>query len=157
MGEYWMDSNILLITILIFGFFSKSRVLLITTLFLLIIQELNIKEFFIFFSSHGIEIGLFFLLAAIISSLLLIELDFQKILDYFLSYQGLIAFIAGILATILNKMGLHLLESDSLLITAIVIGSIFGILFFEGIPVGPLMAAGIAVLLIRLYEFFTMG
>ncbi len=152
-----MDSNILLITILIFGFFSKSRVLLITTLFLLIIQELNIKEFFIFFSSHGIEIGLFFLLAAIISSLLLIELDFQKILDYFLSYQGLIAFIAGILATILNKMGLHLLESDSLLITAIVIGSIFGILFFEGIPVGPLMAAGIAVLLIRLYEFFTMG
>ena len=152
-----MDSNILLITILIFGFFSRSRVLLITTLFLLIIQELNIKEFFIFFSSHGIEIGLFFLLAAIISSLLLIELDFQKILDYFLSYQGLIAFIAGILATILNKMGLHLLESDSLLITAIVIGSIFGILFFEGIPVGPLMAAGIAVLLIRLYEFFTMG
>jgi len=38
------------------------------------------------------------------------------------------------------------------LIVGLVIGSIFGIIFMRGIPVGPLMAAGITALLIKIFS-----
>jgi uncharacterized membrane protein (DUF441 family) len=48
---------------------------------------------------------------------------------------------------------LDLLKVDPQLIVGLVIGSIFGILFMRGIPVGPLMAAGITAFLLRLLKW----
>jgi uncharacterized membrane protein (DUF441 family) len=36
----------------------------------------------------------------------------------------------------------------------LVIGSIMGIIFLRGVPVGPLMAAGITAFLLKLGQFF---
>ncbi|HHU92238.1 MAG TPA: DUF441 domain-containing protein, partial [Halanaerobiaceae bacterium] len=65
-----------------------------------------------------------------------------------------VAVIAGILATQFNGMGLRLLEEHPHLVGGIIVGSLIGIVLFRGIPVGPLMAAGIAALLLELLEKF---
>ena len=46
-----------------------------------------------------------------------------------------------------------MLKFDPQLIVGLVLGSILGIVFFRGIPVGPLMAAGITAIL---YKIFTL-
>ena len=46
-----------------------------------------------------------------------------------------------------------MLRFDPQLIVGMVVGSILGIVFLRGIPVGPLMAAGITVILYKLFTF----
>ena len=57
------------------------------------------------------------------------------------------------LATYMNGKGLDLLKMDPQLIIGLVIGSIVGIVMLRGIPVGPLMAAGITAFLLKLFTW----
>jgi uncharacterized membrane protein (DUF441 family) len=75
----------------------------------------------------------------------------------FTSWQGILALAGGIAATYMNGKGLDLLKMDPQLIVGMVIGSIFGILFLKGIPVGPLMAAGITALLLKMFQMWTQS
>jgi len=67
----------------------------------------------------------------------------------FTSLPGILAIIGGMLATYMNGKGLDLLKMDPQLIIGLVIGSIIGIVMLRGIPVGPLMAAGITAFLLK--------
>ncbi|MBO9598975.1 MAG: DUF441 family protein, partial [Cohnella sp.] len=67
---------------------------------------------------------------------------------------GWVALMGGEIATFLNSRGLEMLRVDPQLIVGIVIGSIVGILFLRGIPVGPLMAAGLTALFIKVIQLF---
>ena len=64
----------------------------------------------------------------------------------------MIALISGAVATTMNHQGLELLQRVPSLMIGLVLGSIVGVVFFGGVPVGPLMAGGIAALLLALYQ-----
>jgi len=49
----------------------------------------------------------------------------------------------------MNGQGLALLKSDPEMIVGLIAGSIIGIVLLRGIPVGPLMAAGIPSLFLQ--------
>ena len=74
----------------------------------------------------------------------------KEVFRSFVSVSGLIAIISGALATHLNGHGLELLQREPYLMIGLVIGSIVGVIFFGGIPVGPLMAGGIAAILLSI-------
>lgn len=69
------------------------------------------------------------------------------------SLPGIMAIIGGALATHLNQHGLRLLQIEPEIIFGLVIGSIIGIVFFNGQPVGPLMAAGVAALFLEVVRY----
>jgi uncharacterized membrane protein (DUF441 family) len=54
----------------------------------------------------------------------------------------------------MNGQGLNMLKLDPELMVGLVVGGIIGIVFFKGVPVGPLMAAGIAALFIKIFDVF---
>ena len=70
-----------------------------------------------------------------------------------MTWPGIIALTGGAIATYMNGKGLDLLKIDPQLIVGLVMGSIFGIIFLRGIPVGPLMAAGITAFLLKIVTF----
>ena len=142
----------LIVIILLLGFLAGSRVIVLASIFLLILKALHLENFLKFFSDSGIEIGLVFLLLAVLSSLLINPLDWDELKMIFVSREGIIAVLAGLTATRFNKLGLNLLNNTPRIIIGIVTGSLLGIVFFKGIPVGPMMAAGLAALLLRVME-----
>lgn len=150
-----MNSGIFLISLITLGFLARSRVIVLTALILILLKELKINPLLLFLSKKGIEIGLVFLLLAILAPLLVKPVRWQELKDLITDYRGVIAIIAGILATQANGMGLELLNELPLLIIGIIIGSLLGIVIFGGIPVGPLMAAGIAALLLKFFDFIS--
>ena len=145
-----MKTSIFLFIILVLGFLAKSRVVVVASVLLLILNELNINYILQFFSNKGIELGLILLLLAILSSMILNPMDIEQLKMTLISKEGLVAIIAGLLATKFNGLGLSLLSRSPQIIIGIIIGSLLGIAFFGGIPVGPLMAAGIAALVLEL-------
>ena len=147
-----MNSSYLLYLIIVLGLLARSRVIVLAGFSLLIIKELGMISFSEFLSNKGIEIGLAFLLMAILAPLIVKPISWDQFKDIFLNWKGLIAIISGLLATQFNGMGLKLLEDSPQIILGIIVGSLLGIVLLGGIPVGPLMAAGIAALLLELFE-----
>jgi uncharacterized membrane protein (DUF441 family) len=145
-----MNSSLLLYILIVLGFLARSRVIVLAAFSLLLIKELGLEGVSQFLSNKGIEIGLIFLLMSILAPIVLVPMNWEEFKNSLGGWKGLIAVIAGLLATQFNGMGLKLMESNPQLVIGIIFGSLIGIVLLGGIPVGPLMAAGIAALLVEL-------
>ena len=60
--------------------------------------------------------------------------------------------LGGCLATYMNGDGLRMLQYQPEIMVGLVIGSILGIVLFKGIPVGPLMAAGLTAVFLKIFR-----
>ena len=60
----------------------------------------------------------------------------------------IIAIVAGIIVAWLGGRGVNLMGNQPVLVTGLLIGTIIGVAFLKGVPVGPLIAAGILSLII---------
>lgn len=150
LGEFTMHNSLLLYLIIILGLFAQSKVIVLAGFTLLLIKELGLTGLSEFLSNKGIEIGLTFLLIAILAPMVLRPINWEELKNSLLGWRGVIAVLAGLLATQFNGMGLKLLDNNPHLIVSIIIGSLIGIVLLGGIPVGPLMAAGIAAVLLEI-------
>ncbi len=141
-----------LIIIFSIGVLGKSFVLVLASLILFILRAASLEHAINFIELKGIKIGLLFLLMAVLTPLAQGDIDFFKALNSYRSLPGVFALISGVLATKVNGMGLNILEQNPELIIGIVFGSIFGIIFLNGIPVGPLTAGGLIALFYKFYQ-----
>ncbi|WRO20638.1 DUF441 domain-containing protein [Metallumcola ferriviriculae] len=142
--------NWIIILVLILGILGKSDIIAAAAAILLVIDYVNLERFLPTLERRGLELGLLFLVISVLVPFAANKVDGRVILNSFFSLPGLLALIGGAVATSLNGQGLHMLQQRPELMIALVFGSILGIIFLKGIPVGPLMAGGIAALLMRL-------
>lgn len=149
-----MNGFIFITVIFILGLLARSNSLTLAAGLLLLIKVLGIRSLFPLLEERGVELGLLFLMIAVLVPLALERVGGREILLTFSSLPGILAIAGGIIATRLNGMGLNLLESRPQVILGLVIGSIIGIVFFKGIPVGPLMAGGVAAFFLYVIELF---
>jgi uncharacterized membrane protein (DUF441 family) len=150
-----VNGFIFITVIFILGLLARSSSLTLAAGLLLLIKVLGIRSLLPLLEERGVELGLLFLMIAVLVPLALERVGGREILLTFSSLPGILAIAGGIIATRLNGMGLNLLESRPQVILGLVIGSIIGIVFFKGIPVGPLMAGGVAAFFLYVIEFFT--
>lgn len=149
-----MSGEITLVILIIVGIVGRSSILATAASVLLILKLTHFQRFFPMLERRGLEIGLLFLMISVLVPLVNGKIQFKDILGSFFTLAGIMAIVGGILATYLNGQGLDMLKQEPSLMMGLVIGSILGIVFLHGIPVGPLMAAAIAALLYRLITIF---
>lgn len=142
--------NLLMLVILLLGILGGSQVIAGAAGILLVLQVIGLTSVFPFLEEKGLEIGLLFLVMSVLVPFASGKVSSFEISRSFISLPGIIAVISGILATHLNGKGLDMLQIEPSLMIGLIIGSIAGVIFFDGIPVGPLMAGGIAALIIRI-------
>lgn len=149
-----MNGFIFILIIFILGLAARSSSLTTAAGLLLLLQILKIKSLLPLLEERGVEMGLLFLMMAVLVPLAIGRIGTKEILLTFCSLPGLLAIAGGVIATRLNGMGLNLLESQPQVILGLVIGSIIGIVFLKGVPVGPLMAGGIAAFFLYIIGLF---
>ncbi|AQS56583.1 DUF441 domain-containing protein [Novibacillus thermophilus] len=149
-----MYGDILLVGLIVIGIIGRSPIIATAASFLLILKLSHLEHYFPAIERRGLELGLLFLTIAVLIPFANGSIGYKDVLSVFTSAPGILALIGGALATYMNGKGLDLLKIDPELIVGLVIGSIFGILFMRGIPVGPLMAAGITAFLLKVFSFF---
>lgn len=143
-----MGSQYILLMMIALGIVSHSNIIAVASAILLIIMTTPLSKSLPLMERHGLDIGLLFLMIYILIPLAKTKSILLNIYETVTSPIGILAVLAGILATVLNKKGINLLNSEPQLIFGIVIGSLIGITFFDGIPVGPLMSGAILVMLL---------
>ena len=147
-----MATVLVILALAIIGVIARSPVIAVAAGILLFLRVANLERLFDFIEHRGLEIGLLFLLLTIMVPLARENIRPEQILRYFTTLPGLLAILGGALATHLNYEGLKLLELDPEMIFGLIIGSVLGIILFNGIPVGPLMAAGLTALFVDFFR-----
>lgn len=149
-----MYGDILLVGLIIIGLIGRSPIIATAASLLLILKLTNLAHYFPVIERRGLELGLLFLTIAVLIPFANGNIGYKDVLALFTSWPGILALAGGAIATYMNGKGLDLLKVDPEIIVGLVIGSIFGIVFMRGIPVGPLMAAGITAFFLKLFSFF---
>ncbi|MFZ5632843.1 MAG: DUF441 domain-containing protein [Bacillota bacterium] len=140
----------MLVALLLIGIVARSNLIAIAACVLLILRFSNLHFVFPILERRGLEAGLLFLLLSILVPIAQGVVTGKDLVYNITSLPGILAIIGGAMATHMNAQGLKLLGLKPETIFGMVIGSIFGIVFFHGVPVGPLMAAGIAALYLEI-------
>lgn len=140
----------MLVALLLIGIVAHSNLIATAACIMLILKFTNINLMFPFLERRGLELGLLFLLLSILVPLANGKVTEREIFNNLTSLPGLLAVAGGALATQINSQGLKLLKLDPEIIFGLVLGSILGIVFLHGVPVGPLMPAGVAALFLGL-------
>ncbi|MFD0695009.1 DUF441 domain-containing protein [Paenibacillus sp. GCM10027628] len=148
-----MNGDMLLVILIIIGLVGRSPIITTAACILLVFKLIGLDRFLPTVERRGLEIGLLFLTMGVLVPFASERISLKDIASVFTTWPGIIALIGGAIATYMNGKGLELLKIDPQLIVGLVIGSIFGIIFMRGIPVGPLMAAGITAFLLKVAYF----
>jgi uncharacterized membrane protein (DUF441 family) len=148
-----MNGETLLVVLIIIGLIGRSPIIATAASLLLILKLVHLERYFPAVERRGLEFGLLFLTMAVLVPFASEKVTYKDVLSAFTTIPGILALAGGAVATYMNGKGLDLLKLDPQLIVGLVIGSIFGIIFLRGIPVGPLMAAGITALFVKIMQF----
>ncbi|MBW7454669.1 DUF441 domain-containing protein [Paenibacillus sepulcri] len=147
-----MGGEIILVVLIIIGLIGRSPIISTAACILLIVKLTHFERYLPTIERRGMELGLLFLTFSVLVPFASERIQSKDIMGALLSWPGILALIGGAAATYVNGKGLEMLKFDPQLIVGLVVGSIIGIIFMRGIPVGPLMAAGITAILFKIFQ-----
>ncbi|AAX88082.1 TPA: DUF441 domain-containing protein [Haemophilus influenzae] len=138
---------LLLVILLILGVLSNNSAITISAAVLLIMQQTFLSSHIPLLEKYGVKIGIIILTIGVLSPLVSGKIQLPD-LSGFLSWKMALSIAVGVLVAWLAGKGVPLMGEQPILVTGLLIGTIIGVAFLGGIPVGPLIAAGILALLL---------
>ena len=105
-------------------------------------QQTALSQYIPFMEKHGLQVGIIMLTIGVLSPLVSGKIQIPP-LSEFLNFKMIAAVLIGIFVAWLAGRGVPLMSEQPVLVTGLLIGTVIGVAFLGGIPVGPLIAAGL--------------
>ena len=141
-------STIVLICLAILSYFVHNTAVTISILILLAIKLTPLAQFFPYVEKQGVQVGIIILTVAVMALLVSGSLPATSLLKSFANWQSIVAIIVGVFVAWLGGRGVSFMSMQPSVVGGLLIGTIIGVAFFRGVPVGPLIAAGIVSLFV---------
>lgn len=145
-----IQDNLLLLIILMIGLVFNNHLIASAAGSLLVLKLTKLQSLLYLFERRAIDIGLLFLLIAVLTPFALERVGIKDIWLTFQSLSGILAIIGGVAAAYLCGQGLILLQLQPEVVVGLVVGTVIGVSLLKGIPVGPLAAAGVTAILLNI-------
>lgn len=130
------------------GIVSNNTSISVAMVVLLLIRVTRLTQVFPWLEKYGLTIGIIILTIGVMSPLASGTISLSTITSSFLHWQSLLAIAIGMLVAYLGGRGVTLMGNNPTIIAGLLVGTVLGVALFRGVPVGPLIAAGILSLLI---------
>ncbi|MFS0837508.1 DUF441 domain-containing protein [Paenibacillus sp. 1P03SA] len=140
--------SILLLGLALLGLLSSNSTVTIAMLVLLLLRVMNVHQAFPFLEKYGLTIGVVVLTIGVMTPIASGKMPVQTILQSFMHWKSLLAVLIGIAVAYLGGRGALLMTNQPNVVAGLLIGTVLGVALFRGVPVGPLIAAGLLSLLI---------
>lgn len=141
-------TSLLLLGLAALGIISSNSPVTIAMAVLLLLRVLRLQQAFPWLEKYGLTVGIIILTIGVMTPLASGKISLQMIWHSFYHWKSLLAIGIGILVAYLGGRGAVLMGSQPTIVAGLLIGTVIGVAFFKGVPVGPLIAAGILSLLI---------
>lgn len=144
-----LDLNlIVLIVLLACGVFSQNTAVTIAATVLIVFRITPLSEFFPLLQQHGLNIGIIILTIGVLTPIASGAIPGNEIIKSFMSWKSLAAIGIGLLVAWLGGRGATLMANQPNVVAGLLIGTVAGVALLRGVPVGPLIAAGLLSVII---------
>lgn len=141
---------LLLLVLFIIGLLGKNQSIMVAVTILFTLRITNLDRWlFEPLQKNGIQWGVTLLMVGVLVPIASGEIGYLHLWQSLRSQVGIMGLISGMIVAIVPIWGIDLLKNDPELTTSLVVGTILAVSLFKGIPVGPLIGAGITALLIK--------
>lgn len=137
---------LLLISLGIISYFINNKAVAISILCLFIIKLTPLRQFFPYVEKQGITLGIIILTIAVLAPLISGSLPLNTLLKSLTDWKTIVAIVVGVFVSWLGGRGVTMMTAQPNVIGGLIVGTVIGVAFFRGVPVGPLIAAGIVSL-----------
>ncbi|MDP4145230.1 MAG: DUF441 domain-containing protein [Bacillota bacterium] len=145
----------ILIILIVLSFITKNKNMTIAAFAVLVLSIINSEKLISFSEKYFMDIGMTFLMIWMLIPLLKIQGSFSSNIKDMLNFKGMVSFAAGIAVVLLAAKGVNYLKGSADTLTGVILGSIIGVALLGGIPVGPLVASGLAYEFMRVFGFIS--
>ena len=142
------------LVVLALGVFGRNTVIAASALVTLVLMLPPFRALLPLASDYGIRAGLTMLMIAVLAELALGRVPIGDLTKQIWSIDGLFAVVGGLVASWMSARGVTLLAQRPQVTIGLVVGSIMAASFLGGVPTGPIFAAGLAALLLGLWQMF---
>ena len=144
-----LDLNLIaLFVLLACGVLSHNSSVTIASAVLIVVRISPLDQYFPFLQSHALSLGITILTIGVLTPIASGKISGDTIIKSFASYKSVLAILVGLLVAWLGGRGVKLMSSQPDVVAGLLIGTVAGVAFFRGVPVGPLIAAGLLSLFI---------
>lgn len=140
--------SLVLLFLAALGIFSGNMPITVAMIVLLLIRVLHLHFAFPWLEKYGLTVGIIILTIGVMTPLASGKLTLQTLWASFFHWKSLLAIAVGMLVAWLGGRGATLMGSQPTVVAGLLIGTVLGVALFRGVPVGPLIAAGILSLMI---------
>lgn len=143
------DPTLLILLVLAaLGIISQNVTVTMAILILLFIRISPLAQFFPWVERHGLTIGILVLTVGVLAPIASGKITAQEIIGSFFHWQSILAIVIGVGVSWLGGRGVSLMSNQPSTVAGLLVGTVLGVAMFRGVPVGPLIAAGILSLVI---------
>lgn len=143
------DPTLLILLVLAgLGIISHNMTVTLAMLFLLVVRITPLNNFFPWVEKYGLTIGILILTIGVMAPIASGKISPQDVINSFFNWKSLLAIVIGILVSWLGSRGVSLMSNQPSTVAGLLVGTVIGVAVFRGVPVGPLIAAGLLSLLI---------
>ncbi|OBX05909.1 membrane protein [Gallibacterium genomosp. 3] len=136
-----------LVVLIALGVVGHNNSITVAATVLLLMHETALSKYVVWLDKYGLSVGIIILTIGVLSPLVSGKISLPEIKEL-LHWKMLLAVVVGILVAWLGGRGATLMLGAPTLVTGLLIGTIIGVAFLGGVPVGPLIAAGILSLVL---------
>ena len=151
-GGIFVNACFAAIMILILGLIGRNETVIYSTAIILALKLSKQDEIIRLLADKGLNFGVTILTAAIIVKLVDGSVDMKALVESFTTKIGLVTIFAGILTAAAAGRGVILLQNSPEMVASLVIGTMAGVFFFNGVAVGPLIAAGFTYFVVSIIK-----
>ncbi|MFO7255486.1 MULTISPECIES: DUF441 family protein [Limnochorda] len=144
-----MEGKLVLLVLVAAGLLGRNDLVATAAAALLIFATLGPASVLDFLEEYTLSLGILLLLISLLLPFARGHLGLAQAAVQMVSLPGLVAVVVGALSAWLAAQGVNLLQHRPETMLGMVMGSVMGVLWLEGIPAGPLVAAGLAAVLLR--------
>jgi len=140
--------SLILLLFAALGLFSGNSTVTIAMVVLLLLRVTHMDQVFPWIEKYGLTIGIIILTIGVMAPIASGKISLDTMLHSFLNWKSILAIVIGVLVSYLGGRGVTLMGNQPTLVAGLLIGTVLGVAIFGGVPVGPLIAAGILSMLI---------
>lgn len=137
-----------LVVLIGLGVVGNNATITIAAAVLLLIQQTFLSKYLPLVDKYALQWGIILLTIGVLSPLVSGKTKLPQQWGDYVNLNMILAMAVGVLVAWIAGRGIPLMGGQPVLVTGLLIGTILGVAFLGGVPVGPLIAAGLLSFLV---------
>lgn len=137
-----------LVVLIGLGVVGNNATITIAAAVLLLIQQTFLSKYLPLVDKYALQWGIILLTIGVLSPLVSGKTKLPQQWGDYVNLNMMLAMAVGVLVAWIAGRGIPLMGGQPVLVTGLLIGTILGVAFLGGVPVGPLIAAGLLSFLV---------